>query len=287
MTRFTRLPALLTLGVLAVAVAGCGGDGDTGGAPPADATEGAAAVEIENPGVITGTVMFTGTAPDLESIDMDSEPVCAEKHEGTPVQESVVTGTGTLGNVFVSVREGLSQEFPAPSTPVEIDQSGCVYEPRILGVQAGQNITIRNNDAVLHNINATPEANRGFNISQPQEGMTSDRSFSASEIMVPVQCDVHGWMTAFIGVTDHPYFAVTGPDGSFEIENLPPGDYVLEAWHEVYGAQTVNVTVPPSGTAEATFTYDAAMSASAVVPVGDPVDLHDHHISPVAVTPAG
>jgi plastocyanin len=286
MTRISRLVSVPTLSIFAALAAGCGGGGEAGGAAPAEGTE-VAAAPIENPGTITGTVMFTGMAPENETIDMRAEPACAEKHEGTPVQERVVVGDGTLGNVFVYVKEGLNQAFPAAAAQVELDQNGCVYEPRVLGAQAGQNITIRNSDPVLHNINARPTANRGFNISQPQEGMTSDRSFSTSEVMIPVQCDVHSWMTAFIGVTDHPYFAVTDADGSFTLENLPPGDYVVEAWHEVYGAQEMNVTVPPSGNAEATFTYDAAMAATAVVPLGAPIDLHEHHATHTPVTPAG
>jgi plastocyanin len=265
------------LGMLSFVVAGCGGgDGDAPAA--AGGGEPVAAVQIENPGSITGSVAFTGTAPAAEAIDMRDEPVCSEKHSTPPVRQAVqVNSNGTLANVFIWVREGLTQTFPAPSEAVQLDQNGCVYVPHVMGVQAGQPISILNSDAVLHNVNTQPTINRGFNISQPQAGMTSERTFTEPEVMIPVQCDVHGWMQAYIGVVNHPYFAVTSADGSYRIENLPPGDYVIEAWHEQYGTQTLNVTVPPNGTVEAPFSYDASMAETAVVPLGDPIDLHGHH----------
>jgi hypothetical protein len=123
-------------------------------------------------------------------------------------------------------------------------------------------------------VNARPENQRGFNISQPTN-MTTNRSFSRSEVMIPVRCDVHGWMIAFIGVQDHPYFAVTEEDGTFRIENLPPGDYVIEAWHERYGTQEMNVTVGPDETTEVHFTYNAQMAGNPV-PLGEPITGSGH-----------
>jgi hypothetical protein len=129
-----------------------------------------------------------------------------------------------------------------------------------------------NSDGLLHNINTTPSANRGFNISQPTT-MTSTRTFAQPEVMIPVRCDVHGWMEAYIGVTEHPYFAVSGDDGTFSIDRLPPGQYVLEAWHEVYGAQTANVTVEANTPASVTFTFDGS-TAGLPVPLGAPIVVH-------------
>ncbi|MEX2572185.1 MAG: carboxypeptidase regulatory-like domain-containing protein [Gemmatimonadota bacterium] len=276
--------SLYLIALLPIALTACGGGDDAGSAAAGGGAADVAPVQIDNPGTITGSVAFTGTAPTLETIDMRDEPVCSDKHTEPPVQRTVVVNdNGTLSNVFVWVREGLTQSYPAQGEAPVLDQDGCLYQPRVLGVVSGQPFEIHNSDAVLHNVNAQPDANRGFNISQPQEGMTSERSFSTAEVMVPVQCDVHGWMTAYIGVVDHPYFAVTGGDGSFTIENLPPGDYVVEAWHEQYGTQTANVTVPPDGTVEAPFTYDAAAARNAIVPLGTPIDLHDHgaHVATV------
>jgi hypothetical protein len=136
-------------------------------------------------------------------------------------------------------------------------------------------VTFRNSDGLLHNIKAQPRNNRTFNISQPNN-MTSSQTFSQPEIMIPVQCDVHGWMEMYIGVTDHPYFAVSGEDGNFTIENVPPGTYTLEAWHERYGVTTQQVTVEPNGSVDVAFDYSASM-AGAHVPLGRPIDPHGTH----------
>ena len=267
------MPALL-----AMVIAGCGGDGGSGGG----GTSGGGGAAVENPvdaataGNITGSIAFEGTAPSMDAIDMSDERVCADKHSSTPtIDEVVVNANGTLANVFVYVKEGLeSLQFPTPNQAVLLDQDGCVYSPHVLGVMAGQDITIRNSDGLLHNINASPNEQRGFNTSQPTN-MESTRSFGTVEIMVPLRCDVHGWMNAYIGVLDHPYYSVTSSDGGFDLSTLPPGDYVIEAWHERYGTQTQNVTVTTGETAEVTFTFSASM-AGAVVPLGPAVDPHGH-----------
>ncbi len=240
-------------------MAGCGG-GDGGGGGGGGGGEAA----VENPvdaataGNIAGSIMFEGTAPSMATIDMGGEAVCAAKHASTPmVQEVVVNGNGTLANVFVYVKEGLeSLTFPTPG-PVLLDQDGCVYLPHVLGVMAGQDITIRNSDGLLHNINASPEINRGFNSSQPV-AMETTRAFGSAEVMVPLRCDVHGWMNAYIGVLDHPFHSVSDGTGAFSLSTLPPGDYVVEAWHELYGTQTQNVTVATGQTAEVSFTFSAS-----------------------------
>lgn len=270
-----RTSPLLALLVLAA----CGGDQQQAG--DADAPEDAeaateAVVDPETAGTVSGTISFTGAAPEPEPLDMSEEPECADAYgdEG-PTRERVVVQDGRLGNVFVYVREGLQRDFPAPGEPVVLDQEDCRYDPHVLGIQAGQPLTIRNSDPVLHNVNTQPERNRGFNISQPQAGMETERQFSAPEVMIPVRCDVHGWMEAYIGVTGHPYYAVTGPDGSFELENLPAGDYVIEAWHEQYGTQTQNVTVVAQETSEIEFGFSADM-AGRPVPLGEPLVVRWH-----------
>lgn len=278
-----RNPSWLVL--VAALAAGCGGDAGDGAA---DGGEGAAETEAAAPAVdpaiaatVSGTVSFTGTAPEPTPIDMSEEPICAEKHAEQPVSQPVHVTDGNLANVFVFVSEGLGdRSFPATSEAVVLDQSGCRYVPHVLGIQTGQDLTIRNSDDVLHNINTRSTANRPFNISQPQAGMETNRSFNTPEVMIPVQCDVHGWMSAFIGVTGHPYHAVTAADGSFTIEGLPPGDYVIEAWHETLGAQTMNVSVGEAETGTADFTYDAN-TAYEPVPMGEPLivghDVHAEH----------
>ncbi len=271
------LKKVMAVTVAAFMATGCGGGGDGGGGGSGGGT-----AAVENPvdaataGNISGSIAFEGDAPAMQAIDMEEEQVCADKHPSTPMTEDVVVNeNGTLANVFVYVKEGLeSLKFPTPSQSVLLDQDGCMYSPHVLGVMAGQDITIKNSDGLLHNINASPTENRGFNMSQPV-AMEGTRSFRVPEVMVPLRCDVHGWMTAYIGVVDNPFYAVSGSDGSFDLSTLPPGDYVLEAWHERYGTQTRNVTVVTGETATVTFTFSASM-AGAVVPLGEAIDPHGH-----------
>lgn len=262
-------------------VAGCG-EGERVGEEPAPGEEPGEAAPVVDPATaatLRGHIAFEGTPPAAEAIDMAEEPACAEAYgEEGPRTQQVVVSDGRLANVFVYVKEGLTQEFPAPSDPVTLDQENCRYVPHVLGLQVGQPLNITNSDDLLHNINAKPARNRGFNISQPRAGMETEREFQVPEVMIPVECDVHGWMNAYVGVLPHPYFAVSAEDGTFEIANLPPGDYVVEVWHERYGTQTQNVSLGESETGEATFTYSADMAESAVVPLADPLVVrHGEH----------
>ena len=285
--RIVRFNTLVALS-LVLTFAACGGGDDSGEeAAEGGATtdEAAPAVDPAQAAVITGRVSFTGAAPARAAIDMAEEQQCAEKHTTPPTSEEVVVNNGTLRNVFVYVKEGLpQQEWPVTGDAPVLDQDGCVYEPHVMGVRTGQEFTIRNSDPVLHNVNAAPTTNRTFNVGQPRAGMETKKSFTQQEVMVPVTCQVHGWMNMYIGVLDHPYFAVTGDDGTFRIEGLPPGTYTVEAWHEKYGTQTVSVTVAAQQTGTADFAFSAA-SATAV-PLGKPIDLHNH-ATPAAHTAHG
>jgi carboxypeptidase family protein len=145
--------------------------------------------------------------------------------------------------------------FPAPTTPVEIDQQGCNYTPHIVAMQANQPLKIKNNDDTLHNIHPRPTVNAEFNIGQPRKGMESTKTFDKKEVMFPVGCDVHPWMRAYISVLDHPFYAVTKEDGTFEIKGLPPGDYEVEAYHEKLKTQTQKVTVKAGEPAKVDFAF--------------------------------
>ena len=270
-----RVGGMALVSGVAVALA-CGGAEEPGEAPEEEVAEEAGpVVPPDSAATITGVVNFEGTAPEPEPIDMSEEPTCAEQYEGQPRKHPVVAVDGKLARVYVHVKEGLGDRtFPTPSEPVTLDQQGCRYRPHVLAIQVGQPLEIVNSDGILHNINTQPQVNRGFNISQPVE-MTTTRDFTDPEVMIPVKCDVHGWMEAYIGVQDHPYAAVSDSSGAFTLENLPPGDYVLEAWHERYGVQTASVSVEAGGSAQADFSYSADM-AGAEVPLGEPIDLHDH-----------
>lgn len=209
---------------------------------------------------ITGKVKFTGTKPANPRIDMSEEPQCKAKHQTPPTAEAVVVNAnGTLANAFVYVRAGLpaGAKYQAPATPVVIDQDGCRYKPHVFGLMVGQTLEIRNSDPLLHNIKAKATKNRPFNISQPTAGMKTTRTFSASEVMVSLECNVHGWMNAYVGVLPHGFFGVTGTDGSFSIKNLPAGTYTIEAWHEKYGTQTGTVTVAGAESKAQDFTFAA------------------------------
>ena len=248
--------AWLAIGTM-VAV-GCGGGGEqaaSGGGETATQT----AVAPLGTGTISGIVMFTGTPPANPPIDMREEPHCAAMYGGNPTDPVVMVKDGHLANVFVRVTGGLpAGPYPKPAKDPEIDQQGCLYHPRVLGVMTGQALQIHNSDSLLHNIKAVPTTNRGFNVSQPRAGMTREHVFTAPEIMVPFECNVHGWMKAYVGVVDHPYVAVSGENGAFTIGGLPPGTYRLEAWHEKYGTKTVEVTIGADGQGSVTFTYAAS-----------------------------
>ena len=246
--------AFVSFLILAVAAA-CGGGSE---APAESAAEPAApAFDPATAGNVTGSIMFEGEAPAPETIRMNSDPVCAKAATNNQTEYYVVGDGGSLGNVFVYVKSGLQGSFPPASDTLILDQQGCRYTPHVFGIQVGQTLQVLNSDPTLHNIHATPENNAEFNTGQPIQGMTFDRTFDNVEVMVPFKCDVHGWMNAYVGVLDHPFFAVTGSDGAFDISGLPPGTYTIEAWHEELGTQETEVTVAERGTAEVSFTFPA------------------------------
>jgi plastocyanin len=208
-------------------------------------------------GVLKGTVRFTGKRPARKAIDMSGDPACAEAHRGRVYDESIVVNpNGSLANVFVYIKGGLGgKQFEVPTTPVVFDQRGCWFEPRILGIQTGQTLQVTNSDPVTHNIHPLAQLNREWNHSQGPGEPPLTRKFLRPEVMIRVKCNIHSWMRAFIGVIDHPYFAVTGQDGTFEIANVPPGDYLIEAWQETLGTQEQKVTVAPTSRIEINFTF--------------------------------
>jgi len=220
--------------------------------PPAAVTN---PVDPATAGAITGIVKFEGNAPAAQPITMDSDAYCEKQPRNTI--ESVVVGDGSgLQNVFVYVKDGLGDRvFPVPSTNVVLDQKGCRYVPHVLGVQVGQTLEIASSDNTLHNVHAVPQQNREFNMAHQLAGIKHTHVFSAKEVMVPFKCDVHKWMNAFVGVVDHPFYAVTAGNGRFELKGLPPGTYTVEAWHEKLGTQTQTVTIGEKQTSDVAFTF--------------------------------
>jgi plastocyanin len=233
--------------------AACGGGAQESAIPPPPTEN---PVDPATAGSIAGRVTFAGTAPVLPVLRMDSDPNCAQQGSTAPAESIVLGSDGTLQNVFVYVKDGLgSLRFPVPSTAIVLDQKGCRYVPHVFGAQVGQRVEIVNSDPTLHNIHAVPMRNREFNTGQPIPGMKHTHQFTAREVMVPFKCDVHPWMHAYIGVLDHPFFAVTSANGSFELKGLPPGTYTVEAWHETLGAQTQMVTIGAKETGTVAFSF--------------------------------
>jgi len=216
-------------------------------------------VDAATAGSVTGKIKFAGKAPARKVIDMSGDPACVEAHKGKAYDESLVVGAnGAVANAFVYIKSGLEgKKFAVPAQPVVIDQNGCWFRPRILGVQTGQTFQVINSDPVTHNIHPMAMTNREWNHSQGAGDPPMNRKFQQAEVMIPVKCNIHSWMRAYIGVLDHPYFAVSGEDGSFTIANLPAGTYTLGVWQEKLGTQEQQITVAPKGAATADFVLKA------------------------------
>jgi plastocyanin len=208
-------------------------------------------------GTITGAALYEGKVPNLKPLAVAAEPMCAKKHPTVP-NEALVLGAGNaMANVVVRVVGGLpaGKSYPAPTTPVTMDQVGCQYVPHVIGLMVGQPFKVLNSDGVLHNVHALPKVNKPFNMAMPPTRKEATESFAKEESMFVVKCDVHPWMQSYIGVFSHPFFAVTGTDGKFTIANLPAGTYEVEAWHEKLGTQKTSVTVGASDTKTTGFKF--------------------------------
>lgn len=209
-------------------------------------------------GSITGVIRYKGKKPTPIPIDMSEDPACVEAHHGKAYDESLLVGrNGALGNAFIYIKGGLEgKNFAIPLTPVTIDQSGCWFHPRVLGMQTGQVLQVVNSDPVTHNIHPMAVINREWNHSQGSGDPPINRKFLKTEVMIPVKCNIHRWMHAYIGVVDNPYFAVSKDDGTYKIENLPPGTYTLGIWQEKLGTLEQQVTVSPQKATRADVVFE-------------------------------
>jgi len=235
------------------AFAANGAAGANAGAPRPDASAGASVV---------GKVKFTGTLPQPTKVSMNSDPSCAKLHPGPAVTQDFVTGSdNSLGNVIVFISDGLgNRTFDAPTQEVTFEQKGCMYEPHVVAMRTNQKLKMVNSDNTTHNVHPLPSNNREWNKAEPA-GSTMEESFPREEVAIPVKCNVHPWMKAYVGVIGSPYFQVTGKDGSFELKNVPPGTYTVEAWHESLGTQDAMVTIGPKESKAVAITVKAAAAS--------------------------
>jgi len=238
----------LVLGLSLSLLAGCGKGGSN------QAAVQKTKADLSQAGSVSGVVKLDGTAPKSSTIEMSADPICSTQHKSKVDSGEVMVKGGKIQNVIVYVKSGLEAlSFDPNTTKVTLDQKGCMYEPHVFCVQTGQPIEIVNSDKTLHNIHALVGDKTLFNLGMPQKGMKLDQSLSDTGV-VTVKCDVHSWMKGYIGVFDHPCFAVTGADGSFTIKNLPPGKYTIEAWHEKFGVQDMEIQVGPKENKKQDFT---------------------------------
>ncbi len=250
-----RKVAALTL-LVPFASAACGGAEEAPAAPVSSAPT-ATAPDLSQAGGIEGAVMFVGDAPAGEAIQMAADPFCQSAHSDAVMSMPVIVDAdGGLMNVVVHISSGLDgYSFDAAMEQAELSQDGCVYDPHVLAMQAGQTLVVRNGDDTLHNVNVQPANNPAFNAGQPLAGMEISKTFENAEVGIPARCDVHPWMGAFISVFDHPYFTVSTTGGMFAIPMLPAGDYVVEAWHETLGTMTQSITVAANETMPVNFEF--------------------------------
>ncbi len=248
--------------VMILTLVGCAGKENKTTTGPAKETISApppTPIDPTTVGEVIGRISFEGVRPRPQRINMDQDPACLPKHRGPVIAEDgAVNDDGTLSNAFVYVRAGAEKyTFAPPAEPKILNQDGCMYKPHVLGLMTGQILKIVSSDDTTHNIHPMPQNNREWNMSQAPGAAPIEQKFMHPEIMIPVKCNQHPWMRAWIGVTSNPFFAVSGNDGTFAIKGLPPGDYTIEAWTANFGTQEQKVTVGAKQTKTVDFKFKA------------------------------
>lgn len=248
-----------------LAFAGCGGDPAPKVSMETPQSEtpavsapvaGSKSVDAATAGSVVGKVSFTGEVPAPKQLPIKGNPECSVFHPDGVRSEELLVKDGAVQNVFIYVKNGLeAYSFPPPTDSVTIDNKHCHYIPHVAGVQVDQPLMLLNSDPTLHNVHSYAKNSKGWNLGLPFQGMKQTKKFEAEEVMVTLKCDVHPWMIGYLGVLKHPYFAVTGEAGTFELKNLPPGEVVLEAWHEKLGTRSQSVTIGPQETKTVEFNF--------------------------------
>jgi plastocyanin len=253
-------PLLAIATVVLLGAFACGGSGSGQPASTPAASAGTAKVDASTTGSIAGKVAIEGTVPQNPVVHMASDPVCAGANKDGAAAETFVVDGGALENVFVYIKDDLGAKyaFETPATPVKIEQKGCHYVPHVAGIRAGQPLEISNDDSTMHTVHGMGHSNQEFNFSQPLPGIKNTVALTTTEVLMPVKCDVHPWMHAYIGVVNHPFFAVSAGGGKFDLRDVPPGTYTVAAVHEKLGTQSQTVTIGAKENKEITFTFKAA-----------------------------
>ena len=228
----------------------------------AQPSEPTAVVDSVTAGSIAGTVKFEGTPPVFRPIDMSAEAACVQANPRPVTPPVVVLGEhGALANAVVYVKSGLGHyRYDTPKAPVVLDQKGCMYTPRVLALMTNQPFEVKNTDPTTHNVHPIPHKNHPWNRSIAAGEQPYITTFADQELAIPIVCNIHPWMRAYLFVFAHAYFAVTNQTGTFELENLPPGSYTIEAWHERFGTQDTSVTIGPRERGSVSFTFQSGVS---------------------------
>jgi plastocyanin len=272
MNNRTRVWLVLSVALFALVFSlACSKGADTN-SPTPEASSSAGKTYSGDKGTVTGVISFNGTVPAPKKIDTAADAVCGQKNPNLSTEDTVVKD-GKLANVFVYIKDGSTTDgtkfadytWSAPASAVTLDQNGCHYKPHVMGIQTNQKLTITNSDPTQHNIHWTPKVNPEWNQSQPNGAPPIEKTFQRAEILVPVKCNQHPWMKAYIGVMKHPFYAVSAEDGTFTISGVPAGKYTVVAWKEggVGIEKTLDVTVPANGSAKADFAFGEAATTSA------------------------
>jgi plastocyanin len=199
--------------------------------------EGSAKVELDAAlpaGEVRGVVRFVGEPPARRPLPMSQGSGCSNS---APLSEALIVTDGRIANVLVYARSGIraADVAPPPSAPVLLDQADCVYSPHVVALRAGQVLQITNSDGITHNVNAKPERSERFNLSQNPGAPEIEAAFERTELSIPLTCDIHPWMSAFVHVLENDAFALSSTSGEFAISGLAPGRYRFEAAHEALG----------------------------------------------------
>ena len=211
-----------------------------------------------NEASIAGTITLKGTPPKLNLIEFAADPICQTLNRKAR-HDWIITNQGHLANAFIYVKGDKlnAYNFPMPDSEVILNQRACHFEPHVFGLRVGQTLRIINGDPTQHNVHPVPKFNQEWNQTQAKDAPPMVKTFPRAEVMIPIKCNQHPWMKSYVGVMNHPYFAVSDELGKFEIRGLPAGTYKVAVWHEVFGEQEIEITVVPGESRNADFTFDA------------------------------